>query len=71
DTTVLSSMASGCDHLHHVRTQLPYALTTMGLGGLCGYLPVAFGWWGAGWFWVTFPLTAAAVVWGVGRREIG
>ena len=27
DTTILSSLASGCDHLEHVRTQLPYALT--------------------------------------------
>jgi Na+/H+ antiporter NhaC len=27
DSTVLSSLASGCDHLLHVRTQLPYALT--------------------------------------------
>ncbi|MEL7060900.1 MAG: Na+/H+ antiporter NhaC family protein [Acidobacteriota bacterium] len=27
DTTVLSSMASGCDHIAHVRTQLPYALS--------------------------------------------
>ena len=26
DTTVLSSMASGADHIDHVRTQLPYAL---------------------------------------------
>lgn len=26
DSTVLSSLASGCDHLLHVRTQLPYAL---------------------------------------------
>ena len=26
DTTVLSSMAAGCDHLAHVRTQMPYAL---------------------------------------------
>ncbi|MBW3581474.1 MAG: Na+/H+ antiporter NhaC family protein [Euryarchaeota archaeon] len=25
DTTVLSSMASACDHVDHVRTQLPYA----------------------------------------------
>ena len=25
DTTVLSSHASGCDHIAHVRTQLPYA----------------------------------------------
>ena len=26
DTTVLSSIASGCNHIEHVRTQLPYAL---------------------------------------------
>ncbi|MCC6785593.1 MAG: Na+/H+ antiporter NhaC family protein [Planctomycetes bacterium] len=42
DTTVLSSMASGCDLLHHVRTQLPYALLAMAVSALCGYLPVAF-----------------------------
>ena len=26
DTTIISSMASGCDHIEHVRTQIPYAL---------------------------------------------
>ncbi len=26
DTTIISSMASGCDHVEHVKTQLPYAL---------------------------------------------
>ena len=26
DTTILSSLASNCDHIDHVRTQLPYAL---------------------------------------------
>jgi len=26
DTTIISSMATGCDHVEHVRTQLPYAL---------------------------------------------
>jgi len=26
DTTIISSMAAGCDHVEHVRTQLPYAL---------------------------------------------
>lgn len=28
DTTIVSSLAAGCDHLQHVRTQLPYALVT-------------------------------------------
>ncbi len=27
DTTIISSMASASDHVDHVRTQLPYALT--------------------------------------------
>jgi Na+/H+ antiporter NhaC len=26
DTTILSSMAAACDHIDHVKTQLPYAL---------------------------------------------
>ena len=31
DTTAVSAIASGCDLLEHVRTQLPYALTAGGL----------------------------------------
>jgi Na+/H+ antiporter NhaC len=31
DTTIISSMASGCDHIEHVRTQIPYALIGGGL----------------------------------------
>jgi tetracycline resistance efflux pump len=27
DTTIVSSMASACDHIDHVRTQMPYAIT--------------------------------------------
>ncbi|BBB33177.1 Na+/H+ antiporter, NhaC family [Thermotomaculum hydrothermale] len=27
DTTIMSSMSSGCNHINHVRTQLPYAIT--------------------------------------------
>lgn len=30
DTTIISSMASACDHIDHVRTQLPYALAAAG-----------------------------------------
>ena len=43
DTTILSSMASGCDHIAHVRTQLPYALGIGVLGMLVGDVPTAFG----------------------------
>ena len=42
DTTILSSLASDCNHLSHVRTQIPYALTVGSLSfisvGLVTYL---------------------------------
>ncbi len=41
DTTLISSMASGTDHIEHVRTQLPYALVTGGLAFIL-YLLAAF-----------------------------
>jgi Na+/H+ antiporter NhaC len=31
DTTVLSSLGSACDHIDHVKTQLPYALVVAGV----------------------------------------
>jgi Na+/H+ antiporter NhaC len=43
DTTVLSSMASGCDHVDHVRTQLPYAVTVGLTAIVFGYIPAGFG----------------------------
>jgi Na+/H+ antiporter NhaC len=38
DTTVMSSLACGCDHIEHVRTQMPYALTGMTCAALFGYI---------------------------------
>ena len=35
DTTILSSLASCSDHVDHVKTQLPYALTTAGISAVC------------------------------------
>ena len=43
DTTVLSSVASGCNHIEHVRTQLPYAMTVGLVGLLVGTIPGGFG----------------------------
>lgn len=43
DTTIMSSLASGCEHLKHVGTQMPYALTVGGVAMLSGVLPTAFG----------------------------
>ena len=47
DTTILSSMASGCDHIAHVNTQLPYAVTVGVSGLILGTIPTGFGfpWW--------------------------
>ena len=48
DTTVLSSQASGCDHIAHVKTQIPYALLAAGVSVLFGSLPTSLGvspWW--------------------------
>lgn len=41
DTTLISSMASGSDHIEHVQTQLPYALFTGGLSVVM-YLIIGF-----------------------------
>ncbi len=43
DTTILSSLASGCNHISHVRTQMPYAVTVGAFSIVFGTLPVAFG----------------------------
>ena len=43
DTTILSSMASGCNHVDHVRTQLPYAIVVAIICMLLGDIPTAFG----------------------------
>ena len=43
DTTIMSSMASGADHIDHVRTQLPYALLAAGVGMAVGDIPTSFG----------------------------
>ena len=43
DTTILSSLASSCNHIDHVRTQLPYALTVGSVSVFVGTLPAAYG----------------------------
>ncbi len=43
DTTVLSSIATGCDHIEHVRTQMPYAILVGLVALLIGTVPGAYG----------------------------
>lgn len=40
DTTILSSMGAGCDHIEHVKTQMWYSLFVAGITVLFGYIPV-------------------------------
>ncbi len=65
DTTILSSLASDCHHIDHVRTQLPYALTVGAVAMICGGLSTCLG---GGWT-VSLLLMAAGMVclWGVVR----
>ncbi len=58
DTTILSSLASDCNHIDHVRTQLPYALTVGTIAMLIGTIPAAYGMPS----YVTFPLGIAVMI---------
>ncbi|MCZ6835547.1 MAG: Na+/H+ antiporter NhaC family protein [Planctomycetota bacterium] len=58
DTTILSSMASGCDHIDHVRTQMPYAMTVGAVGLFIGTIPTGFG---VPW-WIAMPLAIGALI---------
>ena len=43
DTTILSSMGAGCNHIEHVKTQMWYALFVAAITILFGYIPAGFG----------------------------
>jgi Na+/H+ antiporter NhaC len=58
DTTILSSLASSCNHINHVRTQMPYALTVAAISLIVGTLPAAFGI----PFYITLPV-AVVIIW--------
>jgi Na+/H+ antiporter NhaC len=67
DTTILSSMASGCDHIAHVRTQMPYAIGIGVLAMLLGDIPTAYGMSP----WISLLVAGAIIVFAVlrfGRR---
>jgi len=59
DTTVLSSLASDCDHIEHVRTQMPYALLVGAVAVFGCLLPVAYG---LPW-WLALVASAACLAW--------
>jgi Na+/H+ antiporter NhaC len=68
DTTILSSMGSGCDHIAHVRTQMPYAFGIGVLGMIIGDIPTAYGLSP----WISIAVGSAIIVGGVlllGKRS--
>lgn len=52
DTTILSSLATSCNHVSHVRTQIPYALTVGSVALFIGIIPGALGLPS----WISFPV---------------
>ena len=57
-------MASGCDHIEHVRTQLPYAGLVGSVAILIGTIPTGFGfpWWASLLLGAGFLLAALRVL---------
>jgi Na+/H+ antiporter NhaC len=58
DTTILSSLSSSCNHIEHVRTQLPYALVVGFVATFFGTIPSSYG----VPFWIVFPFCLAVLV---------
>jgi len=58
DTTILSSQASGCDHMAHVATQLPYAFVVAGVVTVLGTVLVGQG----VSVWLLLPLQTAVLI---------
>jgi Na+/H+ antiporter NhaC len=58
DTTILSSIATQCDHIEHVNTQLPYAMIVgvISVVGMIGMLVAGIPW------WIIYPLGIAIIV---------
>lgn len=58
DTTILSSIATQCDHVEHVNTQLPYAMIvgTISILGMVGILVIGIPW------WIIYPVGVATII---------
>ena len=61
DTTILSSMGSGCNHIAHVNTQIWYSLFIAVITILFGYIPAGFG---IKWY-IILPIAVIAVYLGI------
>ncbi len=57
DTTIMSSAGAQCDHINHVSTQIPYAVTVAAVS-FVGFLLAG---WIQNWF-IVFPITVALLI---------
>jgi len=67
DTTILSSIATQCDHIEHVRTQLPYAMVVGVISIMAGIMVAVLGM----SLWLIYAISIiimASVIWYFGRR---
>lgn len=63
DTTILSSLSSDCNHIDHVRTQMPYALTVGSVSLVAGTVSTMLGGgWGVSAVLLLLSLAVLAVV---------
>lgn len=57
DTTIMASAGAGCNHVDHVATQLPYAVTVAGISFICYLIaPLIDNW------FITFPIAVILTV---------
>lgn len=61
DTTILSSMGAGCNHIDHVNTQMWYSLFIAAITIIFGYIPAGFG---LKWY-IVLPIAILAVYLGI------
>lgn len=67
DTTILSSIATECDHMEHVITQMPYSVLVAVFAIVFGYLPAGFGM--SSWLSFFMAITAFAILFAVLKKR--
>ncbi len=60
DTTIMSSAGAHCNHINHVETQLPYAISVACISFVCYILAGLFD--GAGITWLSLPIGVALTI---------
>jgi Na+/H+ antiporter NhaC len=68
DTTILSSLASDCNHIDHVKTQMPYALTVALVSLIANFVAT---YQGGGWMMCALCLIASLLILYFIIRKIG